>query len=58
MAEDSGEVLTDSHVLEYTYVRSVGPVLGAFFTGLRDGKILGVRAPSGRVIAPPRSTTP
>ena len=35
------EVLRAPHVLEYPYVRSVGPVIGAFLTGLRDGRILG-----------------
>ena len=41
---DEGGILTAPHVLEYPYRRSVGPVLGRFFTGLRDGKLLGVRA--------------
>ena len=35
------EVLRAPHVLEYPYVRSVGPVIGAFLTGLREGRILG-----------------
>ena len=39
------EVLYQSdHVLEYPYARSVGPVIGAFLTGLRDGRILGAGA--------------
>jgi uncharacterized OB-fold protein len=41
------------HVLSYDYRRSVGPVLGRFFTELRDQKILGSRAPNGRVLVPP-----
>jgi len=40
------------HVLEYPYSRTLGPVLGPFFTGLRDGRILGIRCGS-RVICPP-----
>ena len=32
----AGEVLVATNVLEYPYTRTVGPVLGAFFTGLRD----------------------
>ena len=47
MAESEGEVLTSAHVLEYPYSRSVGPVIGAFLTGLRDGVILGARAAGG-----------
>jgi uncharacterized OB-fold protein len=44
---------TASHVVEYAYRRSVGPVLGRFFTGLRDGKLLGARTRAGRVLVPP-----
>jgi uncharacterized OB-fold protein len=52
------EVLTSTHVLEYPYSRSVGPVIGAFLTGLRDGRVLGARSPSGRVIVPPTEYDP
>jgi len=52
MAEEQGR-LTKTHVLEYPYKRSVGPVLGRFFTGLRARRIEGVRAPDGAVIVPP-----
>jgi uncharacterized OB-fold protein len=45
--------LLAQHVLEYPYTRSVGPVIGRFLAGLRDGRIEGVRTPSGRVIVPP-----
>ena len=31
--------LTALHHLEYTYRRSVGPVLGRFFAGLRERRI-------------------
>jgi len=42
------------HVVAYDYRRSVGPVLGRFFTALRDHKqILGSKAPGGRVLVPP-----
>lgn len=47
------EVLTALHVLEYPYKRSVGPVIGRFLTGLRDQKIVGIRASDGRVLVPP-----
>jgi uncharacterized OB-fold protein len=46
------EVLTAPHVVEYTYTRSTGPAIGAFLTGLRDAKIVGVRGADGRVIVP------
>jgi uncharacterized OB-fold protein len=56
------EVLRAPHVLEYPYVRSVGPVIGAFLTGLRDGRILGApsRDASGAatVIVPPTEYDP
>ena len=50
--------LTAHYVLEYTYRRSVGPVLGQFFAGLRDGRILGARTPAGRVLVPPAEYDP
>lgn len=62
MSEGTGdrdeEVLTSDHVLEYPYSRSVGPVIGAFLTGLRDGRILGVTSPDGRVVVPPTEYDP
>jgi uncharacterized OB-fold protein len=56
MAES--EALHANHVLEYPYSRSVGPVIGAFLTGLRDGKLLGVRGAGGSVIVPPTEYDP
>jgi uncharacterized protein len=47
------EVLRAPHVLEYAYTRSVGPVIGRFFTGLRDQKIEGIKGTRGQVIVPP-----
>lgn len=47
------EVLRAPHVLEYAYTRSVGPVIGRFFTGLRDKKIEGIKGSRGQVIVPP-----
>jgi uncharacterized OB-fold protein len=40
-------------VLGFDYTRSLGPVLGAFMTGLRDGVVRGVRGSDGRVHVPP-----
>jgi uncharacterized OB-fold protein len=54
----AAEVLQAPHVLEYTYTRSVGPVIGNFLTGLRQGRILGVRGDEGRVIVPPTEYDP
>jgi uncharacterized OB-fold protein len=55
---DEGGVLTAPHVLEYPYRRSVGPVLGRFFTALRDGKLVGVKTKAGKVLAPPAEYDP
>jgi uncharacterized protein len=52
------EVLSSAYVLEYTYTRSVGPVIGRFLAGLRDGRITGVRTASGRVLVPPTEYDP
>ena len=52
------EPLSGAHVLEYTYKRSVGPVLGRFFTGLRDGRFEGVKTQAGRVLCPPLEHDP
>jgi uncharacterized protein len=50
--------LTAPYVLEYTYRRSVGPVLGEFLAALREGRILGARTAGGRVIVPPAEYDP
>jgi hypothetical protein len=52
------EVLHAAHRLEYPYSRSVGPVIGGFLTGLRDGRLLGVRGSGGTVIVPPTEYDP
>jgi uncharacterized OB-fold protein len=41
------------YVLEYTYRRSTGPVIGRFLSGLHEGRIEGVRTASGKVLVPP-----
>jgi uncharacterized protein len=45
-------------VLEFPYKRSLGPVIGTFLSGLRDGRLLGIRAPGGRVVVPPLEYDP
>jgi uncharacterized OB-fold protein len=52
------DVLSAPHVLEYPYKRSLGPVIGRFFTKLREGRIEGVRTADGRVIVPPTEYDP
>jgi uncharacterized protein len=52
------EVLRAPHVLEFPYKRSVGPVIGGFLTGLKQGRILGARAPGGKVVVPPTEYDP
>ncbi len=52
------DVLVAPNILEYPYTRTVGPVLGRFMTGLRDGRIEGVRAKDGRVLVPPTEYDP
>ncbi len=53
-----GGVLTSPYVLEYTYKRTVGPVIGRFLTELRDGKIVGIKTSDGRVLVPPTEYDP
>lgn len=47
------EALKAKHVLEFPYKRSVGPVIGAFLTALRDRRFVGIKGADGRVICPP-----
>ncbi|GCD89224.1 DNA-binding protein [Nocardioides sp. LS1] len=42
----------------FDYTRSVGPVLGRFLTGLRDGQVVGARTSDGRVVVPPPEFDP
>ncbi len=51
-------VLRAPYVLEYTYRRSTGPVIGRFLSGLRERRIEGVRTASGRVLVPPTEYDP
>lgn len=58
MSAMNEEALTASHSLEYTYKRSLGPVLSKFFTALRDRHFLGIRRPDGSVMVPPKEYDP
>src|SRR4051794_30389025 len=46
-------VLSAPLKVAFDYTRSTGPVLGAFFTALRDGRIVGSRTSDGSVVVPP-----
>lgn len=50
--------LTAPYVMEFAYNRTLGTVLSDFFTGLRDGKIFGIRTQDGRVMVPPQEYDP
>ena len=52
----AGDVPT--YKLEFPYKRSVGPIVGAFLTGLRDRQVLGIRTQAGRVLVPPLEFDP
>lgn len=47
------DVLSAPLIVEYPFTWTVGPVQSAFFTGLREGVVIGVRTTDGRVLCPP-----
>jgi uncharacterized OB-fold protein len=55
---DDAGVFSAPFVVTYPYSRTVGPHIGRFLTGLRDGRIEGVRASDGRVLVPPPEFDP
>jgi len=55
---EAAEVLSAPNVLEYPYSRTIGAYTGRFMTGLRDGRIEGIRTAAGRVIVPPTEWDP
>ncbi len=52
MSSPAADVLTAPYTLQYKYRRSLGPILSAFVTGLRDGRILGSPTSAGVVVPP------
>ncbi|MER5969725.1 OB-fold domain-containing protein [Streptomyces sp. NPDC002055] len=52
------EVLSAPLVLEFPFTRSLGPVRGAFLTGLRERTVLGARTEDGRILVPPAEYDP
>lgn len=55
---DTAGVLQAPLVLEYPFTRTTGPVIGAFLTGLRERRLLGIRRPDGTVLCPPLEYDP
>jgi uncharacterized OB-fold protein len=53
----SNAPLVAPYRLEYPYRRHLGPVLGAFFSALKRGEILGVRSAAG-ILVPPSEYDP
>ena len=57
--DDRKEALHGEHFLQYPYRRSTGPILGRFFTEIRDhGRFLGVKTAAGQVLCPPVEVDP
>ncbi|MFB7721174.1 Zn-ribbon domain-containing OB-fold protein [Nocardia sp. NPDC056100] len=52
------EVLAAPLVMKFDYTRSTGPTIGRFLTGLRAGRVVGVRGSDGRVLVPPAEFDP
>jgi uncharacterized OB-fold protein len=52
-SDEGSRVLGAPLQVAFDYTRSTGPVLGAFFGGLRDRRVLGSRTADGRVVVPP-----
>jgi uncharacterized OB-fold protein len=55
---DGGGVFHAELLLSYPYARTVGPHIGRFLTGLREGRVEGVRLADGRVLVPPPEVDP
>ena len=52
------ETLSAPLIVEYPFRRSLGPTLSAFFTGLREGIVVGIRRKDGTVLVPPTEYDP
>lgn len=58
LIDDVGPPLSAPLTLSFDYTRSLGSTLSAFFTALRDRRVLGVRGSDGRVHVPPAEYDP
>ncbi len=57
--DDQHQPLRAEHILQFPYRRSTGPILGRFFTEIRDNRrLLGVKTASGEVLCPPVDVDP
>ena len=56
--QTNDEVLRAPLVIEYPFRRTTGPVIGAFSTAVREGRLLGIRSADGSVICPPQEYDP
>ena len=57
--DDKDEALRGPHVLQFPYRRATGPILGRFFTEIRDHRrFLGVKIASGKILCPPVDVDP
>jgi uncharacterized OB-fold protein len=54
----SQRTLSAPVTVAFDYTRSTGPVIGRFFTALRDGNVVGGRTSDGQVVVPPPEFDP
>ncbi|MCB1266883.1 MAG: hypothetical protein KDB19_02090 [Microthrixaceae bacterium] len=52
-AQGGADLLHAPLTIEYGFMRTTGPVIGAFLTGLRERRVLAITAADGRVLCPP-----
>ena len=57
-ASGGEQMLEAPLIIEYPFNRTTGPVIGAFLTGLRDQKVLGIRGADGKGVCPPTEYDP
>jgi len=58
MSQTNPEILSQEFELGFTYTRSTGPVVGRFYTELKNRKIVGIKGSDGLVIVPPAEFDP
>ena len=57
--DDQEQPLRAEHVIQFPYRRATGPILGRFFSEIRDHRrLLGVKTASGEVLCPPVDVDP
>ncbi len=52
-AQAGAELLHAPLTIEYGFMRTTGPVIGAFLTGLRERRVFGIKGADGSVVCPP-----